>query len=538
MDARGVSDSAAVEASTASDPSPAPTGRPLRAPAWVTPVAIGAVVVVGVVLRFVQRSPLWLDEALSVNIAQLPVGDLLDALRHDGHPPLYYLLLHYWMEVVGDGDNAVRALSGIFAVASLPLVWVAGRRLAGPEGARWALVLAALSPYWVRYATETRMYSLIMLLVLAGYLLLLDALHRPTWRRLAGVAVVSGLLLLSHYWAFYLLAGVGVALALRAWRRPEARATTVRVIAAVAAGGVFFLPWLGGFLYQSTHTGTPWGSPLRPTAIVAIVLTDMGGGTLTEASLYGGVVLVLVLLGLFAVRSGDGEVTLDVRTAPTVRHEVLVVGLVLAIGALVGIATSATFQSRYAAVVVPLVLLAAAVGIVRLPGWSRLVAGAVYLGLAAFGLGWVNYYQRTQSAEIARAVSDRARPGDVVVYCPDQLGPGYSRAMPDGLVELAYPRLSDPARVDWVDYADVNAAADPVAIAQEIRERAGDNAVFVVWMPDYRTFGDQCQTLVGELGVTKNLVLQNEGRYYEPAFLTWAPGAADAADPEPDAAGG
>src|SRR5690606_36082099 len=131
--------------------------------------------------------------ALSVNIAQLPVADLLDALRHDGHPPLYYLLLHYWMEVVGDGDTAVRALSGIFAVASLPLVWVAGRRLAGAEGARWALVLAALSPYWVRYATETRMYSLVMLLVLAGYLLLLDSLQRPTRRRLAGVAVVSGL---------------------------------------------------------------------------------------------------------------------------------------------------------------------------------------------------------------------------------------------------------------------------------------------------------------------------------------------------------
>jgi MFS family permease len=507
-------------------------------PAWVMPVVVGTVVVVGVGLRFVQRSPLWLDEALSVNISQLPVGDLLEALRHDGHPPLYYLVLHYWMEVVGDGDVAVRALSGIFAVASLPLVWVAGRRLAGPQGARWALVVAALSPYWVRYATETRMYSLVMLLVLAGYLLLVDALERPTWRRLAGLAVVSGLLLLSHYWAFYLLAGVGMTVVLRAWRRPEVRGTTVRVVLAIAAGALLFLPWLGGFLYQTTHTGTPWGEPFRPTAIVASVLMDMGGGTVTEATLYGAVLLVLVLLGLFAVRSRDGEVTLDVRTSPTVRNELLVVGLVLAIGALVGIATSATFQSRYAAVVVPLILLAAAVGIARLPGRARLVVGAVYLGLATFGVGWVNYFQRTQSAEIAQAVSDRAQPGDVVVYCPDQLGPGYSRGMPDGLVELAYPRLSDPALVDWVDYADTNAAADPAAIAQEVRERAGDHAIFMVWMPDYRTFGEQCETLIDELGLAENLVLQNQGRYYEPAFLTWTPGAAGATDAEQDPAGG
>jgi hypothetical protein len=533
-----LADSTVVDPDAAVDPAPAPVDRRPRMPAWMTPVLVAAVVVVGIGLRFVQRSPLWLDEALSVNISQLPVGDLLEALRHDGHPPLYYLLLHYWMEVVGDGDVAVRALSGIFAVASLPLVWVAGRRLAGREGARWALLVAALSPYWVRYATETRMYSLVMLLVLAGYLLLLDALDRPTWRRLTGVAVVSGLLLLSHYWAFYLLAGVGVTLVLRAWRRPEVRGTTVRVLVAVAAGALLFLPWLGGFLYQTTHTGTPWGEPFRPTAIVASVLMDMGGGTVTEATLYGAVLLVLVLLGLFAVRSGDGEVTLDVRTSPTVRHELLVVGLVLVIGALVGIATSATFQSRYAAVVVPLILLAAAVGIARLPGRARLVVGAVYLGLAAFGVGWVNYFQRTQSAEIAQAVSDRAQSGDVVVYCPDQLGPGYSRAMPEGLVELAYPRLSDPALVDWVDYAETNAAADPAAIARQVRERAGDHAIFMVWMPDYRTFGDQCETLYGELGLTENLVLQNQGSHYEPAFLSWTPGAAAATDAEPDPAGG
>ena len=191
----------------------AETGRRTRIPSWITPAVVAVAVAVGVVLRFVQRSPLWLDEALSVNIASLPVGDMLDALRHDGHPPLYYLLLHYWIEVVGDGDMAVRALSGIFAVASLPLVWLAGRRLAGTAGGRWALVVAALSPYWVRYATETRMYSLVMLLVLAGYLLLVRALDEPTWPRLGGLAVVSGLLLLTHYWAFYLCAAGGAVMA-------------------------------------------------------------------------------------------------------------------------------------------------------------------------------------------------------------------------------------------------------------------------------------------------------------------------------------
>jgi mannosyltransferase len=505
---------------------PAETGRPIRLPPWIVPAGVAAVVALGVALRFVQRSPLWLDEALSVNIAQLPVGDLLDALRHDGHPPFYYLVLHYWMELVGDGDVAVRALSGIFAVASLPLVWVAGRRLAGLPGARWALVVAAFSPYWVRYATETRMYSLVMLLVLAGYLLVLDALERPTWRRLAGLALVSGLLLLTHYWALYLVAGVELLLLLRLWRQPTSRGATLRVVLAVAAGGVLFLPWLGGFLYQSANTGTPWGEPFRPTAIVETALLDLGGGTVTEASLYGTAVVVLLLFALFVARSAGHEMTLDLRTAPTLRRELALVGLVMVIGCLAGYTTNATFQSRYAAVIVPLVLLAVAVGITRVPGPARLVAGGIYLVLALAGVGWVNYYQRTQSADVGAAVAAHAEPGDVVVYCPDQLGPAYSRAMPDGLDELAYPSLASPERVDWVDYAARNEAADPARIADQIRERADGHGIFLVWMSDYRTYDEQCEHLVGELGLTESLVVQDNARFFEPAFLHWAPATA------------
>ena len=239
---------------------------------------------------------------------------------------------------------------------------------------------------------------------------------------------------------------------------------------------MLFLPWVGSFLYQGAHTGTPWGAPFRPTAIVQTTLMDMGGGTVTEASLYGSVVLVLVLLGVFVARAAGHTVELDVRTVADravgggglgrrarrrrggrLRHQRDVPG------ALRG-------------AVVPLVLLAVAVGLTRLPGRAALVAGGVFVGLSLFGVVWVNYFQRTQSAEVAAAVRDRAEPGDVVVYCPDQLGPAYSREMPDDVVELAYPVLDAPERVDWVDYAERNGAADPKAIADDILAEAGDHA--------------------------------------------------------------
>jgi mannosyltransferase len=297
----------------------------------------------------------------------------------------------------------------------------------------------------------------------------------------------------------------------------------LRVGAAVVAGSLLFVPWLGGFLYQAGHTGTPWGEPFRPTAIVQTTLQDMGGGELTEAALYGSIVLVLVLVALFAVRSANHEMVLDLRTSPIVRVELALVMLVLGLGTVASYLSNATYQSRYAAVIVPFVLLAVAVGITRVPGLGRLLVGIVYIGFSLAGILWVNYYQRTQSETVAGAVAARAQPGDVVVYCPDQLGPAYSRAMPDGLVELSYPALTSPERVDWVDYAERNAAADPHAIAAEINERAGNHAVFVVWMSDYRTFGSQCEQLLSELGMVEPLVIQDSTRFFEPASVHWRP---------------
>ena len=108
----------AVTNTQATAPPAEPEGDPTRSPAhgWIVAawIAIGVAVAIGVVLRFWTQSHLWLDEALSVNIAKLPVGDIPEALRHDGHPPLYYWLLHGWMAVFGESDRSVRALSGIF----------------------------------------------------------------------------------------------------------------------------------------------------------------------------------------------------------------------------------------------------------------------------------------------------------------------------------------------------------------------------------------------------------------------------------------
>lgn len=471
-------------------------------PWWPGVAAVAAVVAGGAGLRFLADVDLWLDEALSVNIARLPLGSMLEALRSDGHPPLYYVLLHFWIQLFGEGNVAVRSLSGVFAVATLPLMWVAGRRYGGRAAATAALVLLASSPYAVRYATEARMYSLVTFLVVAGWLAVRRAIDRPSLGRLALVSLVSGLLLLTHYWSFYFLAAVGLLLLVTGWRAGTGavRERALRVVGALAAGGILFLPWLPGFLAQASTTGTPWGQPARPADVVMISLGDFGGGAYGEAVLLGVSLAVLALIALLARPVDRDRIEIDLRTRPAARPEWVVVAGTLVIAILASYATASAFASRYMAVLFPLFLLLAALGttVFLRPGVRRaLLVGLVVVGLV-FSVRNVTR-QRTQAGQLAAAIVSGAGPDDVVAFCPDQLGPAVSRLLPGSLEMVTFPSLTGPQRVDWVDYEERMAAGDPAAFARAVDQRAGAGAVWLVYSPGYRTLDRKCERTAIEL---------------------------------------
>ena len=72
---------------------------------------------------------LWMDEGLSIGIASQPLLDIPSILRMDGSPPLYYMLLSVWMDLVGDGPGATQALS-----VAVALVAIRGERVRGMGG--------------------------------------------------------------------------------------------------------------------------------------------------------------------------------------------------------------------------------------------------------------------------------------------------------------------------------------------------------------------------------------------------------------------
>ncbi len=287
-------------------------------------------------------------------------------------------------------------------------------------------------------------------------------------------------------------------------------------MAAVAAGGLLFLPWLPTFLDQAASTGTPWGLPARPAELATSSLVDFGGGDSGEARLLGALTALLVLLALFGQSEDGRRIVLDLRTRPRIRAEAMVVALTLSLASLGSWITASATASRYLSVLFPLHVVLTGVGVAVFA--SRTVRVGVLAVLVALGtVGGVRNiaFQRTQGGEIAAAINAGGQDGDLVAFCPDQLGPATVRHLQERFRTVTFPEFGRPEIVDWRNYAERQRRADPAAFARGVLDRAGDATIWFAWAGGHRAHRRACETTAEALRAERRgtTVVIDDGDY-------------------------
>jgi hypothetical protein len=394
-------------------------------PRWATAGLLGLLCLASLWLRTrVLGAGFWIDEGISVGIAHHHFTAIPHLLRQDGAPPLYYLLLHVWIDWFGDGERATHALSLVAAIACIPLAYWAAQSLFGRTAGWVAATLATIDPFLTYYGQETRMYALAACFSIVAAAAYAHGVVLGRRRYLPLLVLSLDLLLYTHNWALFLCAGFAVAtlvFARERWRE------------AAVAGAVtllLYLPWLPTLLSQLRHTGAPWA--MRP-GVHALVLAP--GAAFAVDAVFG-VVAMAAALGL-SRRRGD-----------TVSPALLVVGGATILAAWTESQISSSWTSRYFAVLLGPLLLVAAAGLVRA---GR--AGVVALALAVFmWTGYSIHDDKSNARAIARGAAHYIEPGDLVLSThPEQipvlryyLGPGFRYATQLGPV-------ADARVMDWRD---------------------------------------------------------------------------------------
>ena len=376
----------------------------------------------------------WIDEALSVGIADRPLGDIPSILRLDGSPPLYYLLLHGWMRLLGDrSEEATHVLSLMMALATIPVAFALLRALAGERAGWCAAVLAAVNPFLTQYAQETRMYALVVLLGVvagAGFAGTFVLRRGRGWAVAFALALVA--LLYTHNWAVFLGAAMGLA-----WLGLLARDRTLLKpgLATFGAVAVLYAPWIPTLLFQAAHTGAPWAR--RPTTEQLQEVPELLLGQVEY--------VLLVLVAAVALTGG-------LRRHPDRRLALTFVGLAVGTVLIAWLASQASpaWATRYLAIALGPLLLGAAV-FVSHAGRAGLVALAlVVLGSSAIG----GRPTKSNVANVTAAIAPALHPGDLVLSTqPEQLpAVAYYLHEEEGLrFATLWGAVDDVGVTDWRD---------------------------------------------------------------------------------------
>jgi mannosyltransferase len=181
------------------------------------------IVALGAALRLIAlgAKSFWLDEIASVVIARMPGNSFWHWLwTEEGNMALYYVMLRPWLGI-HLGESTVRLLSVLPGIASLPIMYLLGKRLFGRSVGLLAALFLALSTCSVVYSQEARAYSWLLLGVITSTWLFARLIARPSYVLAFAYALAVGVTFYFHYFGLLVPLAHAVSLvALPKERRP------------------------------------------------------------------------------------------------------------------------------------------------------------------------------------------------------------------------------------------------------------------------------------------------------------------------------
>jgi mannosyltransferase len=258
------------------------------------PLALITLLALGLRLYRLDGQSLWYDEGFSVYLARMDPAEITARTAADIQPPLYYYLLHGWIQAFGDSERALRGLSLLFGVLTVPLICaVAWQLFRNRLAALLAAILVAVSPLHIWYGQEARMYTLLTFLcLLSSYLLLLViqsvAQGEKRWQTVAlwAAYTLSNIAALyTHYFACFVLLFQAFYLLLVWWERGLRPARLI--LGGLTSGLITILAYLVWLPYLFDRYGRDvsyWLGQLKLSEVLLdIAISFVGGESVLES---------------------------------------------------------------------------------------------------------------------------------------------------------------------------------------------------------------------------------------------------------------
>lgn len=240
-------------------------------------------------------------QALLAPHAERGLGDVTGVLRRNVHLPLYFYLMHYWVQLGGTSERALRLPSAVCGTLAVLILFLVGKELFNPFVGAVGALLLGLMPEQIHFSQQARMYTLLVLLAVSStYAILLARKYSSSaWPYLV-YALVSVAGLYTHYEYLFFFAAQVAFVWLGTSLGRENRRRWLLSQASVAAA---FAPWLlVGMAQQKTSEEViAWARGSLTAAAVAGEIATKLTRLIAVPEVRGGWLSVVAACALFAL---------------------------------------------------------------------------------------------------------------------------------------------------------------------------------------------------------------------------------------------
>lgn len=199
-------------------------------------------------LLFLTQS-LWRDEAFTYILAKRNIIDIIILTLQDFNPPLYYLLIHFWVKLFGHSEVSLRLPSLLFYLGTIYFAHHIILEILNIKGKKsWIyLLFFVFNPLLIYYAFEARMYSLLAFLTTASFYYFYSRKTKP-------YLLATTLGLYTHYFMILVVITQTVSLLIREIKETKNFKSLKLIILSL----FIFLPWVFSLLIVKKSVSSFW----------------------------------------------------------------------------------------------------------------------------------------------------------------------------------------------------------------------------------------------------------------------------------------
>ena len=212
----------------------------------LAPVVFGLIFMVLCMMQL--RQSIWFDESYSAYLTHYDYPKVWELTAQDVHPPLYYFALKTWAHFFGHTDFAMRMLSVVCGAVAILFAYLWLRYKYGATAAITATALLSISPVFIRYGQEMRMYTMVLAIVFAATYVLqlaIDNGKKRWW-------VLYALLLAAGMWTHYFCALAWIAHLIYLITIYHKKIFQKKIILTYVGAVALYIPWLPSLISQTS----------------------------------------------------------------------------------------------------------------------------------------------------------------------------------------------------------------------------------------------------------------------------------------------